>query len=381
MSSEIGERPQRPGIPVGRAAGVPVYLRPSWFAVAAAVTILFAPTVRTVAPEARASAYVVSFGFALLLLISVLVHELAHAAAAEVAGAPATHIVLDVWGGHTAFDSEARGPWRNVFVAAAGPLANVAVAVVVQGTYRAFPIDGTSGLLLEATAMANAIVAVLNALPGLPLDGGRVLEGLVWRVTGDRTMATTIAAWSGRAVAVTVVGWAVVPAIVPGGAALAGRSLVGAVWMLVVAGLLWHGAGQALAVARWQRRANVATTRALLRPAVTVTPSTSLAVARAKAEAAGARAIVVLDEDGRPNGVVDEGAAAMVPFARADAVEAGAVALMLAPQAVVDADLNGPALLERIDGQRHAHYAVLDGAGNGVVGVLDWETVARFVSG
>jgi Zn-dependent protease len=352
--------------------GVPVFLRPSWFLIAAVITVLFGTNVRAVLDIAPGLEYVVALGFAVILLVSVLVHELAHAAAAAATGTPATHIVLDLWGGHTAFEEESAGPGRSIVVCVVGPAANAAIALGALAALRASGTDGVPGLLLFATATSNVLVAAFNALPGLPLDGGRVLEAVVWRVSGDRNTGTVVAGWTGRVVAVGVAAGTVVT-IVSGA-----RGMGQAVWLLLVAGLLWQGAGQAIGSAGWSRRARSARVADLLQPAVAVPSTATVADALAAAAEAGASAVVVLDVYGRPASVLDEREAAAVPAARGDQVGAAAVAHALPEGAVIEAGLGGEELIRRLQARPTSRYAVL-GEHQRVVGVLDWEDVARYV--
>ncbi|NGZ99541.1 hypothetical protein G5V59_01675 [Nocardioides sp. W3-2-3] len=56
----------------------------------------------------------------------------------------------------------------------------------------------------------NILITLFNVLPGLPLDGGWVLRAGLWKLTRRPILALRIAAWSGRALAVTLVlylGW------------------------------------------------------------------------------------------------------------------------------------------------------------------------------
>jgi Zn-dependent protease len=365
-----------PGIPVGRIGPVPVRLKPAWFLVAAAITVLFAPTVRTSVTVDPGLEYVIALGFAVLLLLSVLVHELAHAAAAAATGTPARHIVLDLWGGHTAFDEDPVTPGREIVVAVVGPLANAGLALLAELALGRGDLGGVPRVLLVATETSNLVVAGFNALPGLPLDGGRVLEGLVWRITGDRLRGTVVAGWAGRAVAAGVLAWGLLgPA--------AGHRPAEVVWPLLVAGLLWRGAGQAIAAAGWYRRAARTRVDELLRPAVAVPSTATVATALLTAAAAGARAVVVLDVYGRPASIVDEREAAEVPAARADRVGASVVAHPLPEGAVLPAGLEGDRLLDRLRAVPADRYVVVGGAHGveRVIGVLDWDDVARFVSG
>lgn len=352
---------------------MPVYLRPTWFLVAAAVTLLYAPTVRDAVLVDPGAEYAIAFLLAVLLLLSVLVHELAHAAVAAATGTPATHIVLDLWGGHTAFDRESSGPWRSIGVAAAGPLSNAALALVTEVLARGAEPGGVTRLLLTATATANLLVAGFNALPGLPLDGGRVLEGLVWRATGDQLRGTVVAGWAGRLLAGSLVAWTLLAT------ASGRRGPVLALWLLLIAWVLWRGAGQAIDAARWNRRAEAARIDDLLQRAVAVPSTATVATALAAVTAAGARAVVVLDVYGRPAAIVDERAAAEVPAARAALVPVAAVAHPLPEGAVLPAGLGGDDLLQRLRDRPADRYAVLD-PDEHVIGVLDWEDVARFVA-
>ncbi|GLY31824.1 site-2 protease family protein [Kineosporia sp. NBRC 101731] len=361
------------GIRLGRVGRVPVYLRPSWFLVAAAMTLLFAPTVRAWVDLTGPGVYLISFVFALILLLSVFVHEAAHALAAAATGTPATAIVLDLWGGHTAFDTPSAGPWRAVAVAVVGPLSNVVIALAAEQAVHGAEPGSVLRLLLVATATSNLVVAGFNALPGLPLDGGRVLEGLIWRLSGDRLLAAVVAGHAGRVIAVGTLVYA-------GFSVLTGeRGPASAFWLVLVGILLWRAAGQAVEVARWNIRAEAVLVDDLLQPAVAVSSGATVAGALMSAAGAGATAVVVLDVYGRPSAIVDERAAAGVPAARAEEVRAGAVAEALPAGAVLATGLAGQELIQALQDAPSARYAVL-GPGDVVVGVLDWEDVARFVA-
>ena len=373
-SADTDDKPDTSGegLRVGTVASVPVYLRPSWFLIAAVVTVLYAPMIRDTVIVSPGVEYLIAFGFAGLLLLSVFLHELAHAAAAAWTGTPASHIVLDLWGGHTAFGTESTGPGRSALVSLAGPGSNALIAGLTDLVIELGHPHGVLHLLLRATAVSNLLVAVFNALPGLPLDGGRVLEAVVWWISGDRYLGTVLAGWCGRLMALGTVAWLVYA--VAGG----DHSVSSGIWLLAIAWMLWHGAGQAIDAAHWYRQAERAETARLMLPAVAVPSTATVATALLSAAAAHARAVVVLDVYGRPAAVVDERAAAGVPSARADQVAAAAVAEALPEGAVLEAGLSGDALIRRLQARPAARYAVLD-PGETVIGVLDWDDVARFV--
>lgn len=235
--SEPGSRGARDtpryGVRIGRIGGVPVYLAPSWFIVALVIVGIVSGPVLATRPV-----YGISLGLAqaLLLLGSVLVHEAAHALTARGLGMPVLRIVATLWGGHTTFEPGRATPGRMSLVALAGPAANgvLAVASLLAAGVAG---DGVVGRLVQGLVIINGSLAVLNILPGQPLDGGQVVECLVWKVAGDRNRGAIVAGWLGRVVAVAVVGWFVV---LP----MTGLSSLSPdnVWALVVGWVMWSGA-------------------------------------------------------------------------------------------------------------------------------------------
>jgi Zn-dependent protease len=357
------------GVRLGRVLGAPVVLRPSWLAVAIAVTVVFAPTAARTAPGAAALA--VGLAFTVLLLASVLLHEIGHAVAAGFSGNAPTAIVLDVWGGHTTFEGASVSPGRSAAVAASGPVVNAVVAASAWWAYATAEPSGVPALLLLATSVANALVAGFNLLPGLPLDGGRLLEAGLWAALGDRPRAAVASAWSGRVLAVGVLACAAMVTV----ASQRRASLVTGLWLLAAAVLLWQGSGQALRAARWALQVPRATADALMVLAAPVSAGSDLATAARAAAETDAGVVVLLDVDGRP------AAWATAPDpGRAGTGAVADIARELAPGAVLSASLAGEELLRRMRDVPADQYAVVDDAGR-PVGVLDWEDVAAFVSG
>lgn len=351
---------------------MPVVLARSWFVIAAVVTLLFAPSVRQVAPDLGPGGYLVAFGFAVLLFASVLVHELAHAVTARATGLPATEIVLHLWGGHTQFESEAISPGRSALVAVVGPLSNLVLAAPALLVLPALE-GGLTRLLVLAFAYTNGFVAVFNAVPGLPLDGGRVLEALVWKVTGDRHAGTIAAGWGGRVVAVAIGLWALLP-LLRGGS----PDLIRVVWAALIGGLLWNGASQAIKTASVRRRAPRAVVANLLVPAVGVAATASLAEAVDAARRTGARHVVLVGPDGGPMAIVEPGAVEQVPADRTGQVGVASVARRIDPRAVVDVSLAGESLLQALGSLPGEQFVALD-AERRVVGVLHAQDVVDAV--
>lgn len=134
---------------------------------------------------------------ALLLLLSIVLHEVGHAVAAHRAGVGVARITLSVVGGTSELGANLRRARDEILVAAAGPLASLvtmAVAMVAHVLIVEMAGPGLPATLAALVAIANLAVVILNTVPGLPLDGGRVLRATVWAITGRREAATRFAA-------------------------------------------------------------------------------------------------------------------------------------------------------------------------------------------
>ncbi|HVV22304.1 MAG TPA: site-2 protease family protein [Pseudonocardiaceae bacterium] len=202
-SSEIG------GLLLFRLRGVPVLLAPSWWVGSIVITLLYAPLVGRFLPGTSGLASIgLAATFAILLGASVLLHELGHTLVAMKLNIPVRRLRLFLLGGLSEVARTPRRPSQEGWVAAAGPAVSAALALVFAAGILVVPDDGALRLLVIECAVANAAVAVFNLLPGLPLDGGRMLRAGVWAVTGKRRFGTRAAVVGGAAVAVGLIVWA-----------------------------------------------------------------------------------------------------------------------------------------------------------------------------
>ncbi|NLG21050.1 MAG: hypothetical protein GX555_06390 [Actinomycetales bacterium] len=296
--------PKAPGWRIGRLAGAPVYIGRSWFLVAGVIVLLFGPVVQRTLPDLGAWAYVVAGAFAVLLLVSVLVHEAAHALVGQACGYSVNRVVADFWGGHTAYDSRDSTAGRSALVAIAGPLANAVLAGL--GWLWLQQTDSGIGYLLAAGfTYANGFVAAFNLLPGLPLDGGYLVDSLVWKITGSRGAGMIVAGWSGRLM-VLVAAWWLIGRPLAAGRQPGPTSLL---WLLVIGGFLWFGASEAIKVGRARRRLETVKVGQYL-SAVSVVPATALLT---ELPPPTGQLVVGADEAGRPLGVLDPAALRSVP--------------------------------------------------------------------
>ena len=171
-------------------------------------------------------------------------------------------------------------------------------------------LGGLPGLLIEQLVWANLLVGVFNLLPGLPLDGGRMLRAGVWKASGRPGTATIVAAWAGRVLAVAVLVVPIALLIVAAGDQV---QIFDVVWFGVIAAFMWIGAGQSLKVTRVRERLPGLQARTLARRAIPIPASLPLAEAIRRADAAGARALVVVDHDDKPIAIVNENAVMATP--------------------------------------------------------------------
>lgn len=190
-------------IRVGKIAGIPISLDYSLFV----IFVLIAWSVGDILMPAEYPGLAVwayqAIGFlsAALLIASVLAHELAHSVVAKNNGLKIRRITLYLLGGVSEIEGEPSNPALELKMAAAGPLASVALTAVFALFWQVSVDVGAPPLVqapLEYTAFVNGVVAVFNLLPAFPMDGGRILRSLVWRRRGDLLSSTKTAAVVGR---------------------------------------------------------------------------------------------------------------------------------------------------------------------------------------
>jgi Zn-dependent protease/CBS domain-containing protein len=245
---------------IGRIFGIDIFVNVSWLFVFALVAWSLASNVwplhgMTISPLTRSVLAVVT---AMLFFCSVLLHELAHSLLARARGIPIKGITLFIFGGVSMLEREADSAPSEIWISLIGPLTSLAlfvfflvvVACIAQGqdlttTASALP-DGLSGLrgasALAATylAIANLMLAVFNLLPAYPLDGGRILHGLLWRFSKNRSFATTCTVIVGRVIAGLIIAWGLTDIVLEG--------LGGGAWMTLI-GIFLLQAGESERVA------------------------------------------------------------------------------------------------------------------------------------
>jgi Zn-dependent protease len=359
---------------VGTIAGSDVLVSSSWFLVAGLIAVIIAPAVEAAQPGLGPLKYVAGVAFAVILYLSVLLHEASHAIMARRYGFPVTSITLHFLGGMTAIEGEARTPRQEFFIAVVGPLTSIAVGAVALAL-RPFTPEGLLLMAVDGLAGANLLVGILNLVPGLPLDGGRVLKSAVWRLTGDVHRGTIVAGWAGRVTAVAVLLW---PALQE---PLFDTSpeILDVALAFVIAAFLWSGATAAMSSARLRSRLPDLVARELVRRTLAVPDDLPLAEAVRRAKESGAGSLVTVSSGGVPVGVVSEAALHAMPEDRRPWVSVSAVARTIEDGLRLPADIHGEDLVMAISRTPADEYLLLelDGSLCGVLSTADVDRAFR----
>lgn len=226
-------------IKVGRIWGIPLQLSWTWFLIFALVTwslavAYFPDEYPTLSPVVHLLLGVVT---SILFFTSVMLHELGHAYAALRSGTGVRSITLFIFGGVAQLEDEPRTAGAALRVALAGPLVSLVLGIFFAGLWL---LDQNIPWLAAPSAYLarlNFLLAAFNMIPGYPLDGGRVLQAVVWYLSGDSRRATRLAAMVGQLVAFGFIGVGV-------GVAL-NTNLFNGLWLAFIGWFLQNAAGAA----------------------------------------------------------------------------------------------------------------------------------------
>ena len=216
------------GFRIARVFGIPIYLHATWFVVFLLVALTLNATIAAEAPAVRPLARWFAAGStALLFFGSILFHELAHSLLARRHRLPVRSITLFFFGGVAVIERDAPTPRAELEIAIVGPIASALLALGFSGLARVFAAGSADALMFAWLGRINLSVAVFNLLPGLPLDGGRVLRAWLWARHSDAARATRLAARVGQTLAYGLIG-------LGAAAALSGGSAIGGLWLAFI---------------------------------------------------------------------------------------------------------------------------------------------------
>jgi Zn-dependent protease len=306
-------------IQLGRVFGIRIGVDISWFLVLFLIIYWLSGYYEDVAPNSNA--FVLATVSALLFFLSILLHELGHAAIAIRNGIPILGIDLWMFGGVAKLGRDTDSPGVEFRVAIAGPIVTLAIAAlcfgagalisspdqVIEGSTFDTSVGSAATAVLAYVMSINLIVLVFNLIPGFPLDGGRIARAIAWKVSGDRNKATRFAAVLGRGVGVLMVGGGLV--------ILAMGSTFSGIWLALIGVFLYQAAKSAQAQAAFAGRIGHLRVSDVMDSEPVAIPE-SLALDRAESEfflRYGWPWFPVVDPSGRLVGVVSREAVSSVP--------------------------------------------------------------------
>ena len=357
----------------GRVAGIPVGANWSVLLIGALIALSLATTILPAqVPGLAPAGYWLAAGLgAGLLLASLLAHELGHALVARRAGLRVRGITLWLLGGVAQLEDEPASPRDELRVALVGPGVSLALAVAFGLAAVGLAAAGVPGVIVAVAAwlaVGNAALALFNLLPAAPLDGGRVLRGLLWRRHGSRVRASVTATRAGQVVGAALIVYGLVGAITGWG--------IGSLWTALVGWFLTVAARQERDQAVLRPRFGGLRAGQVMTPAPVTAPAwfTVDAFLRTYVEPWQLAALPLRTFDNRPAGVVTVAALRAVPEARRHLVRAGDVAIPVADLVVVGPDQPVADLAGRLADGRTVAAVV---AGGRLLGLITPADLAR----
>ena len=314
-------------IQLARVFGIRIGVDYSWFVILFLIIWSLSGYYEDVAP--RSDAFVLAVVSALLFFLSILLHELGHAAVAIRNGIPIEGIDLWMFGGVAKLGKDADSPGVEFRIAAAGPAVTLLIAAVCfglgamgSGTSDAFEstrfdetgVSGATIAVLGYLASINILLLLFNLIPAFPLDGGRIARAIAWKITGDRNKATRFAARLGRLGGYAMVGIGAYLWIIEG-------QVVTGIWLAFIGWFLAGAARSAEAHADFAGRIeHIRVADVMDKEPVAIPEGTSLAAAEHDFFLRyGWAWFPVTDSNGRLVGVVSREAVESVPVDSRDA--------------------------------------------------------------
>lgn len=267
------------GIRVGQILGIPIRLDLSFFFVFALLVFLIATQIL---PDdlnglGGAERWLYGVGAGIVYFVSLLIHELAHSLMAKRYGMEVSSITLFFFGGVSLIREDSQRPGQEFWIAVVGPLASLVLGVgFILIALFALPEETTLNKVAFALGVLNCFLAAFNMLPGFPLDGGRVMRSLIWRVTGSRHRATRASARMGQLLGAVMIIYGVGGLLTDAAIFDSGFN---SIWVALIGFLLITQAAQGVKAAELERDlADLRVGELMLRPPVARTAEADLPV-------------------------------------------------------------------------------------------------------
>jgi Zn-dependent protease/CBS domain-containing protein len=355
-----------------RVWGIPIGFHWSWFIVVGLVTMSlgagYLPEEYPALPTP--GVWVLAALTAILMFVSVVLHELGHSWVALRNDITVKQITLFIFGGIARIAREPATAGAEFRIAIGGPIVSLALSASFFAVYLAG--RGTDWIEAPAQWLAsiNLLLFLFNLIPGYPLDGGRVLYAAVWQFTNDKERASRIAGISGHVAALGLIGV---------GAALALTGDVGnGLWLMLIGWFLQFAVTATEQQTGLQRELRGVTVDQIMHRGVTTIPSTATlhTVIDTEVLRHGERLFVVVD-DGRPRGLLTLHDITRVPRDQWDTMTASVAMEPWGSLVILEP---GTELLAAMQSMADAEIAQAPVASNGsVLGTLSREEIARYL--
>ncbi|WP_406264075.1 site-2 protease family protein [Streptomyces sp. NBC_00191] len=365
-------------LPLGRIAGIRVGLHWSVLVIVVLVALTLARGRFPSAHPGEAAWVYWALGIvtAVVFLVSLLAHELAHAVVARRNGVEVEGITLWMLGGVARLRGEAKDPGAELRIAGVGPLVSAAAAILFTGAAVWLEILAVPGLVVEAIAWLaaiNFVLAVFNAVPAAPLDGGRVLRAFLWWRSGDRVRAALSAANAGRAL-----GWFMLFA---GFASVLVTGELGGLWSALIGWFLIAAATAEGREAQLRGALAGVAVRQVMTPAPVTVAATDTVEQLLSTMPFGLTrhsAFPVVSHDAKPVGLMTVARVSSVPVGARSATVVGGVMCPLTDVATAEPGEAVIDLLPRLESSAERRALVLDDGH--LVGIVALSDITRAVS-
>jgi len=360
---------------IGSIAGIRIALHPSWLVIAFLVTYSLAvgELPGSFPGWDDALYWVVGGAVAILFFASVLAHELSHALVARRFGVQVREITLFIFGGAASLEGDTRRPRDEALIAVAGPVTSLAIGAALWGM-GAFIAQPQVAALIEWLGFINITLGLFNLIPGFPMDGGRILRALLWRIRGDEFAATRNAAAVGRGFGYLLIAIGVF-------VAFQGGALFSGIWLALIGWFLSSAAESTVVQMSVQRSLRGVKVRDVMEEEPpSVSPNETIAeLVNERLMRGEHRSFLVRHEDGGLAGIVTLSDVRGVP--REDWPNARVTDIMtrFADVATVGPEDPVEGALERLQEKEVNQLPVVTNGGREVVGLLTRAGIVRMI--
>ncbi|TFF89312.1 MAG: site-2 protease family protein [Promethearchaeota archaeon] len=206
-----------------------------------------------------------------IMLLSILIHELMHSLVAQRHGLKVSEIEFYMFGGVSNIEEEPRTPSSEIIISAVGPLSSLIIGAAFLAAYflplQVFniPLPPELIVVLSYTGFSNVILAGFNAIPAFPLDGGRILRAYLWRKRNNLISATRTASKVGNYFGLALIGFGFLEIIF--------FLTLGGFWLIIIGMFLRSSANKAFQMTLYEVKLSKLGAREVMRPPQNLIPN------------------------------------------------------------------------------------------------------------